>query len=70
MRGEGQRLGACIKALNSGHRGRLCSQALWQCMRKILKAMKLEIIRQMIDTKQKMMFGSSFDISLLPVVSF
>lgn len=53
-----QGLGAFIKALNLGHKGRLlCSQSLWQCMRKILKTMKLEIIRQMIDTKQKMMVG-------------
>lgn len=61
----------CIKAFNLGQKGRrLCSLTLRHCVRKFLRAMMMEIIRQMIDTKRKMMFGGSFDIHFLSVSSF
>lgn len=61
----------CIKAFNLGQNGRrFCSLTLWHCVRKFLRAMKMKIIRQMIDTKPKMMFGGSFDIHFLSVSSF
>lgn len=61
----------CIKAFNLGQNGRrFCSLTLWHCVRKFLRAMKMKIIRPMIDTKPKMMFGDSFDIHFLSVSSF